>query len=257
MVELSPSRSDYVGFHSMRILTSRAKASVALIAFICMVLAGVALTRDDESVPVAAHASTITARISPLPDDVSNGTWQILDASGSTTTSGLIRNYTWEISHNGTSVLQYSKMVTYKFEDLGLYKITLTVSDSIVSRQGNYSVNFTAVFAIMDSDLDSLPDWWEIHYFSDLSQDGGGDYDHDGYTNLEEFSRGTDPTVKNAQPGLADMLVKNWMYLVAIVAVIAVAFIILFPRYKKKQKADVKKKIEAAIEIEKALDFEK
>lgn len=242
----------------MRILNSWAKVSVAVIAIICMVLAGAAVLRGgDESAPVAAHASSITARISPLPDTVSNGTRQTLDAGGSTTTSGLIRNYTWEIDHNGTSDFQYSKMLTYKFEDLGLYKITLTVSDSIVSREGNYSVNFTAVFAIMDSDLDSLPDWWEIYYFNDLSQDGNGDFDHDGYTNLEEFSRHTDPTVKNAQPGLADMLVKNWMYLVAIAAVIVVAFIILFPRYKKRQKADVRKKIEAAIEIEKALDSEK
>lgn len=242
----------------MRILANWAKVCVAALAFISMFLAGAALQNGgDAYTPVVAHELSITARIGPLPDDVSNGTWQTLDAGGSTTTTGIIRNYTWEIVHNGTSDFRYAKMVTYKFEDLGLYKITLTVSDTPIGRLGNYSVNFTAVFAIMDSDSDSLPDWWEIHYFDDLSQNGSGDYDHDGYTNLEEYSRNTDPTVKNAQPGLADMLVKNWIYLVAIVAVVVVAFIILFPRYKKRQKADVRKKIEAAIEIEKALDSEK
>lgn len=57
------------------------------------------------------------------------------------------------------------------------------------------SVSFVSpVFAEEDTDYDGLPDWWEIQYFGDLSQDGSGDFDGDGSTNLEEYEAGTDPT---------------------------------------------------------------
>ncbi|MEE9224446.1 MAG: hypothetical protein V3U51_06845 [Thermoplasmata archaeon] len=57
------------------------------------------------------------------------------------------------------------------------------------------SVSFVSpVFAEEDIDSDGLPDSWEIQYFGDLSQDGEGDFDSDGFTNLEEYEAGTDPT---------------------------------------------------------------
>ncbi len=63
------------------------------------------------------------------------------------------------------------------------------------------SVSFVSpVFAEEDIDSDGLPDWWEIQYFGDLSQDGEGDFDGDGYTNLEEYGAGMDPTVPDGEP---------------------------------------------------------
>ena len=47
---------------------------------------------------------------------------------------------------------------------------------------------------ITDSDNDGMDDAWEIDNFGDLSQDGTGDYDEDGLTDLEEYEKGTDPT---------------------------------------------------------------
>lgn len=44
-----------------------------------------------------------------------------------------------------------------------------------------------------DGDNDGLLDAWEIQYFGDLTQTGGGDYDGDGVTNLEEFQLGRNP----------------------------------------------------------------
>lgn len=38
-----------------------------------------------------------------------------------------------------------------------------------------------------DTDRDGMPDEWEGAKFGDLSRDGKGDYDNDGYTDLEEF----------------------------------------------------------------------
>jgi hypothetical protein len=44
-----------------------------------------------------------------------------------------------------------------------------------------------------DEDQDGLPDSWELQHFGGLDQTAHGDFDHDGYTNLQEFESGTDP----------------------------------------------------------------
>jgi len=46
-----------------------------------------------------------------------------------------------------------------------------------------------------DGDGDGLPDLWEQINFGNRSQTGGGDFDGDGFTNLQEYQNGTDPTV--------------------------------------------------------------
>ena len=45
-----------------------------------------------------------------------------------------------------------------------------------------------------DSDGDGLPDWWELQYFGNLGQNGSGDWDEDGVTNLQEYQQGRSPT---------------------------------------------------------------
>jgi hypothetical protein len=50
-----------------------------------------------------------------------------------------------------------------------------------------------------DSDTDGLPDAWEIENFTNLDQNGSGDFDHDGVTNLAEYIIGSDPN--NASSG--------------------------------------------------------
>jgi hypothetical protein len=49
----------------------------------------------------------------------------------------------------------------------------------------------------LDTDDDSLPDTWEIQYFGDLDETANGDTDNDGFTNIEEYANGTNPTIKN------------------------------------------------------------
>ncbi|MCI0636593.1 MAG: hypothetical protein L0206_22135, partial [Actinobacteria bacterium] len=47
---------------------------------------------------------------------------------------------------------------------------------------------------VADADGDGLPDTWEsTHFGNTTSQNGTGDPDSDGATNLEEFQAGTDP----------------------------------------------------------------
>ena len=61
-------------------------------------------------------------------------------------------------------------------------------------------------FSLTNSaDGDSIPDWWEIHWFGDTAQSGTNDSDADTLNNAQEFQYGTCPT--NAQSdadGLSD-----------------------------------------------------
>jgi subtilisin family serine protease len=46
---------------------------------------------------------------------------------------------------------------------------------------------------VLDTDSDGLLDSWEMEHFGDLLQTGGGDWDSDGLTNLQEYMQETDP----------------------------------------------------------------
>jgi len=247
------------GTSRVKILTDRVRLLIAVFVLTAIVCAALALSSIEtkEQTPVKARAAAvprnITAVITPLPDEVSNGTWSTLDASLSNATTGIITNYTWDIIYKGVQKTTFAKSEVFKFRDLGLYRIILTVTDN----HGNTDQAFTAVYSILDSDGDSLPDWWEMKYFMNLNQTATGDFDHDGYNNLGEYAAGKDPTAKDSHPGLVEALADDWMYLVAIAAAVVAALIILLPRMKRKQNTEVKKKIEAALEIERALEANK
>ncbi len=47
----------------------------------------------------------------------------------------------------------------------------------------------------VDGDADGLPDWWELRFLGNLSDDGSGDPDSDGLTTAQEFAFGSNPAV--------------------------------------------------------------
>jgi hypothetical protein len=51
-----------------------------------------------------------------------------------------------------------------------------------------------------DEDGDGMSDEWEIRRFGTLERDGRGDANGDGYTDLEEFLNGADPSVVVSRP---------------------------------------------------------
>jgi len=53
-----------------------------------------------------------------------------------------------------------------------------------------------------DDDNDGMPDAWEAQYpaLDPYADDAGGDLDGDGYTNIQEFEGGSDPTVPDSVP---------------------------------------------------------
>jgi len=65
-----------------------------------------------------------------------------------------------------------------------------------------------------DDDNDGMSDVWEIKYVSVLNSvvnDAAGDADKDGFTNLEEFKAGTDPSDANSKPVVATPKVDLWI----------------------------------------------
>jgi len=61
----------------------------------------------------------------------------------------------------------------------------------------------------LDDDNDRMPDYWEQMYgLNPLVNDASSDPDHDGYSNLQEYLRGSNPTVFNSTPPEMHMI---WM----------------------------------------------
>lgn len=87
------------------------------------------------------------------------------------------------------------------------------IIDNLVNRTGTFFngvdydtvVGFRAISwpvlqggeAAVDEDLDGMPDAWEQRYFGNTSRgsqkESSGDYDQDGYTDVEEYLNGTNP----------------------------------------------------------------
>ena len=59
-----------------------------------------------------------------------------------------------------------------------------------------------------DTDGDLMGDDWEYQYWGDLDKNGSGDWDGDGFSNLEEYRNGTNPLVNSDMDG--DGLPDYW-----------------------------------------------
>ncbi len=234
---------------------SRLGVALTALAFVALASAALVSVDADGEVTIAVRAQAVgdpVAIIAPLPDEVSNGTWWNLDGSDSSD-DGFITNYTWAVTVGDATTYVWGQAESFKFRTLGLYEITLTVTDN----ENKTAQAFTAVYSIIDSDKDGLPDWWEMSYLYKLDFTGSDDNDGDKYTNLQEYASGTSPIEKDPQPGLVKYLTDNWMYLAVIAAAIVGVVLAIRPRMKRKRKREEKKKIEAALEIERALEAEK
>ncbi len=189
------------------------------------------------------------AIISTMPEITWNGSQLQLIGSESYDDDGTITIYAWEVEHEGEVYPLSGETQRYRFLTTGLYMITLTVIDD----NGSEGIDFTALYVVLDSDLDGVPDWWEMKFFSGLSATATGDPDSDTYSNLEEFAQGTDPLVADPVKGFIE---QNWRWVLFGGTAAVIAVIVAYPLLKKKRKDSERKRMELAIEIEKALDEE-
>jgi hypothetical protein len=77
--------------------------------------------------------------------------------------------------------------------DDSVFDGTMTVTITASATSWTLASETISVRDIEDTDGDNMPDWWETQYFGDLNQDGGGDYDGDGVSNLDEYNSGGHP----------------------------------------------------------------
>lgn len=97
----------------------------------------------------------------------------------------------------------------FKIQEITIDGVPATLPDgskefyglSFASRSGDYRLDLLVAGNSTDSDGDGLPDWWERLFGLDPNlADANSDFDDDGWTNLEEFLRGSNPAVSNRDP---------------------------------------------------------
>lgn len=82
----------------------------------------------------------------------------------------------------------------------GNYKFAGIIDEPTVYSRALLSTEISAIYTAgiagkcKDNDGDGLADGWETQYFGNLNQNGAGDYDGDGMSNLQEYIMGTSPT---------------------------------------------------------------
>ncbi|MGA1793998.1 MAG: PKD domain-containing protein, partial [Thermoplasmatota archaeon] len=99
------------------------------------------------------------------------------------------------------------KQVVSTYLSAGQHIITLTVDDGVHTTKRSFSLQVMSHLllnpAFMDTDKDGMNDSYEMDHegLDPNIKDGDKDLDGDGFTNLDEFYAGTDPTNKADYPG--------------------------------------------------------
>ncbi len=115
----------------------------------------------------------------------------LFDGSGSNDADdeGIIEEYTWDF---GDDLSDTGEKVTHKYSGLGVYTVTLTVTDDHGLK--NEYTEKISIRRVNDLDLDGMDDDWEIdHGLDPTVDDSKDDLDDDDLNNFQEFENGTDP----------------------------------------------------------------
>jgi hypothetical protein len=129
--------------------------------------------------------------VSLMPSNcVAKLSWNSVPSS----TSSFDTSFTTYLNSNDNVYFQASKRVT-SYGDIVYWPVTVQYAGSDGTYESLLDTDNDGIpdYLDSDSDADGLPDAWEMQYFGNLSQSGGGDYDGDGISNYTEYLQGRNP----------------------------------------------------------------
>ncbi len=156
------------------------------------------------------------------------------------TTAYSASDETWDYVWNTSDVVE------------GTYTITVRVTD-VVNKEVEDSVNVKLISYSTDSDLDGMPDWWEMQFdrLDPYKDDADLDYDKDGFTNLEEYlgddglpdnddysnplDKDSVPYRKSDKPSKTGSSLSLMTFAIILIVIVIVILIILFIVLKKRK----------------------
>ena len=94
-----------------------------------------------------------------------------------------------------------------------------------------------------DTDNDGLPDKWELKYFGNLRQGPDDDSDGDGFSNIDEYSKDTNPKDSSDFPKKD----SNLIIIVTIVAVLGIAGFLVWKFTRKKPGTGINSNVSSGV----------
>jgi hypothetical protein len=143
-------------------------------------------------------------------------------------------------NHNDICILQETgvAIIIPQLNWVGVEKITFSANDSslnasidteIIVKRSENGFN-SELNDDQDYDNDGLADAWEIHYFGNLDQTQNDDFDHDNFTNYDEFFNDTDPKnpydfPKQVRPG--DESIDNIVLIIVLILILVFIVVLI------------------------------
>jgi hypothetical protein len=166
----------------------------------------------------------------------------MLDGSLSNGTGSSIIRYEWTITDPLGGVTNYSGVTAnHTFTIAGAHSVKLEVWDEGL----NYGSTTVTINVIpFDSNADGLPDDWETRYFGSITKyKGNEDPDHDGYNNVEELCRNSDPTIPDVANQPTTFASEYWWLFLVIALIVLIVVVGIFysrrPRLLEPEEAPV------------------
>jgi len=122
------------------------------------------------------------------------------------------------------------------YDTSGKYIFQIEATDKANNVVNTFDKTFWITSDLNDKDDDGMPDWWEEKYGLDPEDpnDANQDPDGDGYSNLEEYKRGTNPIKDIFSENAVSRIKENSLYLSGSIVMFLVIFLLsLFSRRRK------------------------
>jgi len=201
-------------------------------SFEVIIVDGFGSTPDIENLTVTLIAPVIT----DMDSDVITIDWD-LGVTPPIYLDGISVNFTYPAPGNYTVTMLYSDGEFFLEVERTLTLLSIPQPNMTTDDDDDDFVDID----LNDTDSDGLWDNWEISYFGNLNQTGDEDFDGDGISNLQEFSNGTNPTVKetinddNKKDDDKDQESYISIIIIIVLLIIIIILIIAFVIYKKRR----------------------